>query len=255
MRSVLRFFVSAGLIVIAAYGQLVPRLAIGSAASGATTIAPGSIASAYGLDLTNQTQSAGSLPLPTTLAGITLQVTDGLGEVNTAGLIFASPAQINFVVPAATAAGTATVRVMSGSSVVSVGQAQVQPTAPGLFAMNQAGVAAALALRTIAPSGPQTVFPTFECSQGTCSNVPLNLGVDTPLYLELFGTGISGSSNVTVTINGQAALVLFAGPQAQFPGLDQVNVPLDLSLRGAGVVPVVVMVDGQRSNTVFIDVQ
>ena len=185
-----------------------------------------------------------------------LQVTDSLGTANAAALIFVSPVQINFVVPVGTAAGTATVRVMSGSNVVSVGQVQVEPTAPGLFTMNQAGVAAALALRIIAPSGPQTVFPTFQCSQGTCSNVPLTLGIDTPLFLELFGTGISGgSSNVTVTINGQAALVLFAGAQSQFPGLDQVNVPLDLNLRGAGVVPVVVTVDGRHSNTVFIDVQ
>lgn len=255
MRSVLRFFVCIFLVVVGASGQLVPRLAIGSAASGATTIAPDSIASAYGLDLTNKTESATSLPLPTTLGGIMVQVTDSLGATNGAGLIFVSPLQINFVVPGATAAGTATVQVMSGSNVISVGQVQVQPTAPGLFAMNSAGVAAALALRTIAPNGPQTTFPTFQCSQGTCSNVPLTLGIDTPLFLELFGTGIRGSSNVTVMINGQAALVLFAGPQPQFPGLDQVNVPIDLNLRGAGVVPVVVNVDGQHSNTVFIDVQ
>ena len=255
MRSVFPVLISVCLLPFAAQAQLVPRLAVGSAASGATTIAPDSIASAYGLDLTSQTQSATSLPLPTSLAGITVQVTDSMGAMNLAGLIFASPSQINFVVPAATAAGTATVQVMSGSREVSVGQVEIQAAAPGLFAMNSAGVAAALAVRTIAPSGPQTVFPTFQCSQGTCTNVVLNLGVDTPLFLELYGTGIGSSHNVTATINGQAAQVQYAGPQSQFPGLDQVNVPLSLALRGAGIVPVVVTVDGHSSNTVFIDVQ
>jgi uncharacterized protein (TIGR03437 family) len=48
--------------------------------------------------------------------------------------------------------------------------------------------------------------------------------------------------------------VLYAGPQPQFPGLDQVNVPLSLSLRGAGVVNVTVTVDGVTSNPVKIDI-
>ena len=47
----------------------------------------------------------------------------------------------------------------------------------------------------------------------------------------------------------------FAGLQTTYPGLDQVNVALPLSLRGAGESNVVLTVDGQVSNTVTIRVQ
>jgi uncharacterized protein (TIGR03437 family) len=82
--------------------------------------------------------------------------------------------------------------------------------------------------------------------------------VDTPIYLTLYGTGIRGRSalaNVTVTIAGVAVPVQYAGPTPNFSGLDQVNVPLPLSLRGSGLSKVVVTVDGQASNAVMIDIQ
>ena len=47
----------------------------------------------------------------------------------------------------------------------------------------------------------------------------------------------------------------YAGPQGQFPGLDQVNVPLQLNLRGAGEVDVTLTIDGVTSNPVKINVQ
>jgi uncharacterized protein (TIGR03437 family) len=49
--------------------------------------------------------------------------------------------------------------------------------------------------------------------------------------------------------------VQYAGPQPTFPGLDQVNIPLQLSLRGAGLVNVVVNVDGQSSNVTQVLIQ
>jgi uncharacterized protein (TIGR03437 family) len=254
MRATSLLFVSVFLFGVAARAQ-VQRITIGSAASGATSIAPDSLASIYGRNLTDQTQVAKTLPLPTSLAGIGVRVTDSAGTANLASLIFASPGQVNFVVPAGIATGSATIQVMSGANVVGQGSVQVLPTAPGLFAVDPSGGAAAYAVRTIAPSGPQTVFAAFQCTQGTCAPAPLNLGVDTPLYLELFGTGIRGSMNVTVTVNGQAVPVTYSGAQGQYPGLDQVNIGLVLNLRGSGHVPVVVTVDGQHSNAVFIQIQ
>ena len=88
--------------------------------------------------------------------------------------------------------------------------------------------------------------------------MPINLGADTPTYLTLYGTGIRGRSalaNVTATIAGVAVPVLYAGPTPNFTGLDQVNVPLLLSLRGSGMSKVLVTVDGQASNAVEIDIQ
>ena len=88
--------------------------------------------------------------------------------------------------------------------------------------------------------------------------MPIDVGIDTPVYLTLYGTGIrnrSSLSNVTVTINSISVPVLYAGPQPTFDGLDQVNVLLTLNLRGSGEARVVLTVDGQTSNAVTINIQ
>jgi uncharacterized protein (TIGR03437 family) len=85
----------------------------------------------------------------------------------------------------------------------------------------------------------QFPVPVFQCvdTPGSCRLVPILLGIDTPIYLTFYRTGIRGRSspgNVIVTIGTVTVQAMYAGPQPQFPGLDQVNVPLSLSLRGAG---------------------
>jgi uncharacterized protein (TIGR03437 family) len=60
---------------------------------------------------------------------------------------------------------------------------------------------------------------------------------------------------VRLSIGGVDAPVQYAGLQGGWPALDQVNVALPLSLRGAGEIEVNLTVDGQSSNTVRIAVQ
>jgi len=91
--------------------------------------------------------------------------------------------------------------------------------------------------------------------QGT---LPIALGVDLPVYVSFYGTGIrnrSSLANVAMTINGISVPILYAGPAPGFTGLDQVNAGLVLSLRGSGESKVVLTVDGQAANTVTINVQ
>jgi len=187
-------------------------------------------------------------------------VTDSAGVQRAAGLIFVSPGQINFAVPDGTAPGTATFAVTNASGNQSFA-GTVQTVAPALFSMNGAGtgVAAATAIRVQA-ANPQLQSPVtvFQCSGSTCTSVPIDTGLDTPVYVTFYGTGIrnrSSLANVTVTINGTSVPVLYAGPTPGFTGLDQVNVPLLLSLRGSGESNVVLTVDGQVSNTVTINIQ
>src|SRR5262245_19797725 len=54
-------------------------------------VARGSIASAFGTNLTTGTASALTLPLPTNLNGTTLTITDSAGNVIPAQLLFVSP--------------------------------------------------------------------------------------------------------------------------------------------------------------------
>jgi uncharacterized protein (TIGR03437 family) len=47
----------------------------------------------------------------------------------------------------------------------------------------------------------------------------------------------------------------YAGPQPTIPGLDQINVPVPLNLRGAGLINVSVTADGVTSNVGQIDIE
>jgi uncharacterized protein (TIGR03437 family) len=234
--------------------------AVVEAASGRATVSPDSIASFYGSNLASGMDAAKSFPLPTTLAGVSIQVTDAAGASHSAPLIYASPTQINFEIPAGTALAQASFRVVNqNNSVVAMTEAAVQSVAPGLFTADSSGrgVAAALAVRHFL-NGGSTATPIFRCAHGTCASVPIDLGVDTPTALSLFGTGIRNRTslgNVGVTINGIGVPAQYAGPQSQFPGLDQVNVGLPLNLRGSGETDLILTVDGQPANTVRVNIQ
>jgi uncharacterized protein (TIGR03437 family) len=78
------------------------------------------------------------------------------------------------------------------------------------------------------------------------------------VILVLFGTGIrfvSALEQVTATIGGENAEVLYAGLQGDFAGLDQVNVRLPRSLATRGEVNVVLSVEGKIANTVTVNIQ
>jgi uncharacterized protein (TIGR03437 family) len=241
------------------YG-VIPNFTVQSAAAASSAVAPGSIAALYGSGLAAGIAQAQSQPLPTSLGGISILVTDASQHQSYAPLLYVSPQQINFIVPAGTASGTAVIAV-SGGPAAQMGTANVQSVAPTLFSANGSGtgVAAASAIRYLA-GNPQSgsPVPVFQCGGSGCSSVPLDLGIDTPIILSLYGTGIrnlSSLANVSVTINGISVPVQYAGPQPDFTGLDQVNVALTLQLRGAGETNVVLTVDGRTSNTVTVNIK
>ncbi|HXP86391.1 MAG TPA: hypothetical protein VN841_16810 [Bryobacteraceae bacterium] len=138
-------------------------MTVQSAAAAGSAVAPGSVAAIYGTNLASATAAAGSVPLPTTLGGVTVTVTDSMGKAYPASLYYVSPQQINLVLPEGVAPGTATFTIANGST-SQVGVALVQNAAPTLFSADGTGtgVAAATAIRTQAgnPSlqSPVTVF-------------------------------------------------------------------------------------------------
>lgn len=244
---------------MARYYAIQSNLTVVSAASGAAAVGPESISSGYGSGLAATTQSATTQPLPRALAGISIQVTDAAGINRMAPIFFASPSQVNFEIPPGTARGQATITVMNGASSVT-GIAIVENVAPGLFTanFNGKGVAAALAIR-VSGNGQQSVNPIFQCGgAGGCVAIPIQLGVDTPVYLSLYGTGIrnrTSPANVACTIGGISVPVRYAGAQGGFEGLDQVNVDLPLNLRGKGETDLVLTVDGRTANPVRVNIQ
>jgi uncharacterized protein (TIGR03437 family) len=248
------------LICLASLGSAqTPQLTVISAASTSTDLSPESLASAFGSNLAPDVASAPSVPWPALLSGVSVQVMDAVGATRTAGLLFVSAGQVNFQVPAGTAQGMATITLHNGSTTLST-QSMITKVSPALFAVDTAGTAAATAVRIPIETNVASPVTLFDCSaEGAgCTLAPILLEIDAPVYLSLYGTGIKGyaqTGKIQVAVGDYVVPAMYAGPQGQYPGLDQVNVALPLTLRKAGTVDVSVTVDGTTSNTVHIAVQ
>ena len=220
-------------------------------------LTPNSIASGFGSNLATATEAATSVPLPTTLAGTTVTVTDTMGTARLAQLFFVSPGQINYLIPEGTAIGLATVTVTTADGSTLTGSVEIVVVAPGLFTANATGegVAAAFYLR-VAADGTRTQDLIFD--PNTLASIPIDLGSEgDQIFLLLFGTGIRGfTSQVTATVGGENVPVLGAVPQGEFVGLDQVNIgPLPRSLAGRGEVDIILTTDGKQANTVTVNIE
>lgn len=240
-----------------------PTVASVSAASYSdTALAAESIVSAFGSGLATGTQVATSTPLPTTLAGTTVRIRDGIGMERQAPLFFVSPTQVNYQVPPGAVMGMATVTVSSGNGTASTGTAQFEMVAPGLFTANASGrgIAAAAVLRVKADNSQS--FESVAQFDSTLSQFlarPIDLGPATDqVFLLLFGTGFryrSSLLSVSVRIGGEDAQVVYAGGQGDFVGLDQINARIPRSLIGRGEVDVTLIVDGKTANTVHANIK
>jgi uncharacterized protein (TIGR03437 family) len=183
--------------------------------------APGSLVSAFPLFfsvLSTSTGSASSTDWPITLGGASISVKDSAGQSYPAQISFASPTQLNFLLPSKLATGAGVVTIMAGGQTIT-SHINIQPVYPNLFMASPDGTAA-----------------------GTISRP----------YLTLYGSGLGSATSVTGTVGGIPATVSYAGPQGTYPGLDQYNVLIPDSLAGKGKVNVVVSADGKPSNPVNV---
>jgi uncharacterized protein (TIGR03437 family) len=246
-----------------AISPLEAELATTSAASfGSGPLASEAIGAIFGVNLAGGVRLATTLPLPTQLGGTVVKVRDSAGVERLAPLFFVSPNQVNYQVPAGTAAGVATVTVSHTFGFVATGGKMIAGVAPGLFTANGAGqgVAAALVLRVRA-DGSQSLEPVarFDQAQGRFVPLPIDLGPETDqLFLILYGAGMrfrSSLSSVSANLSGVNAEVLYVGPQGDFVGLDQANLRLPRSLAGRGEVNVNLRVNDQAANPVQVYVR
>lgn len=224
-----------------------------SAADFSERVAPDSIVSGFGVNLSNATVIATELPLPTVVDGVSVRVTDSAGESRLAGVFFGSAGQFNYHIPADTAPGRAVVTVFRDDVVLASGNVFISPVAPSLFTGNASGsgVPAAL-IQRVAADGTQTFEPVSEGAAGSLTPKPIAFAAGDRLFLLLYGTGIRGGQNVVVRINGADIPVLGFAAAPGFVGLDQVNAELLAALAGSGVVDVELIVDGEVANTVTL---
>jgi uncharacterized protein (TIGR03437 family) len=220
-------------------------------------VAAESIVTAKGSHLSADTASADIYQPPITLAGTTVNVTDANGITRPAPLLSVSPTQVIYEIPADTAVGAATVTIKASDGVTTTGQLQIAAVAPGVYTLNPGGLVKAFALRV--SSGVQFVEDVYEIDgTGAVIARPITVSNGDQVYLIAYGTGFrAAGADVTVTLGGVSATVLYAGPQGAAPGVDQFNILLspDLAAGGQQAVPLILTAAGKAANTVSLTVR
>ncbi len=210
-------------------------------------ISPDAIVATFGNQFTPVTLNAPSLPLPATLGGVTVSVNDIPAQ-----MLYASPGQINYVVPSNVGSGTAMVKVSYNGAVIGTGTVTVESVSPSTFTATANGKGTAAALTTF----DGVSFQPVANADGSARTV--SVGTTTrPNFLVLYGTGMRRRSSlnaVRVTIGGVGLAVDFLGAHSRLVGVDQINVKMPLTLRGRGLVDVAVTVDGRVSNISKINI-
>ena len=162
-------------------------------------------------------------PIPAGLSAVA--VTDRSGAARAARLLHSVAGQAAIVLPDLPP-GPATVIAGEWQALVTVATA-----VPGLFTADASGKGA--------PAG---------------LTEPIEIGEEGAVVV-LYGTGFRHAATPVCLIAGEVVEVLYAGAQSDFPGLDQLNVRLPASLRGAGAVVLELKTDGVAANPVMLTIR
>ncbi|HJX90774.1 MAG TPA: lamin tail domain-containing protein, partial [Pyrinomonadaceae bacterium] len=187
-------------------------------------IAPDSIAIIKGNHLCNIEQEAKLIDgkLPFVIGGTTVQ---GNGEF--CQLLFASSTEVIFVTPSNLPDGPVRFIVTNSEAFPSKAETTVARSAPGIFT-----------------DGSQAVVLNSD----TFVSDPFD-PTDGQLRLTIFATGVRHASQLSATVNGEAATVE-AVAASTLPGLDEIHARLPSELRGAGVVSIAIKAGELEANLV-----
>ena len=230
-------------------GPAAVQNAVGATPDG--TVAPGSVVSIFGQNLSGSTGAAQSNPLPQALAGTSVMV-DGRLLV----LMYVSPQQINAVLPPDLPEGQHTITV-SGAGLTNVsGDFTAVRNAPGLFPQwinNKQFVTAThadgSAVTQSAPAKAGETITLLGTGFGPCQTdpvygftvpaSPLDPLIDTP----------------QVSLGGVNIQVAWAGCAAGFSGFNSAQVVIPQDAASGASLPLQVSLNGHQSNTVLVPIQ
>ncbi len=205
-----------------------------NAAGSAPGLAPGGLATAYGQNLASSIEQAASLPLPTSIGGLSILING-----TPAPLQFVSPGQVNFQVPWDTRLGTANVRAQILDAPGNTVTAAVREASPGVFVVVKANGTVVSADN---PAAAGDVLIIYATGLGAVTENAIS-GAPAP------STPLSPTRNpATVRFGGVVAEeVFFAGLSPGFVGLYQVNVRFPPGVAAGSNTPLTLTVSGQTS--------
>ena len=218
------------LLAVAVAAQT-PTVAVVSAATYSKDTSRGAVVAIFapaGGIFTDAEALADAVPLPTTLAGVTVEVDGKL-----CGIAAALPVQINAVLPDALPLGpvdlTVTVRMTRGNQPGITGTAHILPSAPGIFTAGANGTGrAAYVWFEIFSDGRQQYY--------AAGNLPFLQSKD-QLFLLLYGTGMH-EARADLFVGSQSAPLGVVIPSVHsvptvFPGLWQIGFRLPVPSDGS----------------------
>jgi uncharacterized protein (TIGR03437 family) len=216
-----------------------------NAASFASQISPGALATVFGSNFALRNASANA-PLPTSLGGVSVSVNG-----QSAPLLYVTPTQVNFQVPWETALGTASVTVNVNGGASNSITVSVLGAAPGLFSTSSGHAVVQNSDFTLNdPGNPAKVGSTIVAylSGSGPVDTPVADGGATPI-----GPLVSATSQSSATIGSSPAQVAFAGLAPGFVGLVQVNIVVPADLQ-TGDYPLAITIGNETSNPAPISV-
>lgn len=211
--------------------------AVRDAARGESMLSPGTLTSIYGERLSSGEQAGTSFPLRTQLNATAVKVNG-----TAVPLLYAGPAQVNFLLPHVLAPGPVSVTVSNAGSESTAVTLTLTDSSPAIFTLLVAGE------RSSRPGRRGEVIEIYSTGLGRVTNPPPP-GEPAPL-----DSLVRTVETPVVSIGGQRAEVLFSGLTPGLAGLFQVNARIPANVAAGLAVPVTIEVSGRASNTVTMAV-
>ena len=220
-----------------------------NAASFTAPVSPGSLVSIFGSGLAPGNASAGAIPLPLSLAGVSVQI-NGIA----APLLFVSAGQINAQIPwEVSSSGSLSVVVNNNSSVSAPQAIAMGPYSPGVFGLNGHAVAIHQDGSLAAPLNSVAGVPARPAAPGeTLQILATGLGPVSPPGMtgnNSLDTQRTTSAAPRVLIGGIPAQVTFSGLSPQFAGVDQLNVVVPSTAPSGSAISIQIQIGGVTSGT------
>jgi uncharacterized protein (TIGR03437 family) len=223
-----------------------------SAASGATTVAPGSLAAV----------TVAGLQATAAISTVSVVMVDSIGAQRTCQVVSISLQQAICMVDSSTKTGLAVVSVASSGRPAGTGFVQVAQVAPGLFSADATGqgLAAGNAISQVGSATSTAALAVLDATTSIWVAQPIDLAAATDgLTLELRATGLrnrNANGYVVAQIAGVDVPVVSIAASTTDTGIDIVTLgPLPQSLAGSGLVDVQLAVDGVSANPVSIYIE
>jgi uncharacterized protein (TIGR03437 family) len=212
-------------------------------------IAPGTLAAVWGTNLAAGTEQAGAVPLPTQLAGTQVLI-GGIA----APLFYASPNQIDVQIPTELPPNTTQqVMVVTNGNVTVPQTIQLSPVTPGIAVYgNNDAIAQHAADYTLvtasSPAHPNEWVIVYLVGMGATSPA-VATNQQSPSTTPL----AQASVQPTVTLDGTAVNIGYAGLSPGWIGLYQINFQVPSSAR-TGDLPLVIIQNDTAANTATLPV-